>query len=380
MKSKLPTNFNLDTPCLVLDLDALDANMRRMQATVSAAGKQLRPHVKTHKCSALARLQLEAGAVGICAATVSEAEGLVQAGVRGVLVTGPVATRGKAERLVNLLRLDHDLMVAMDSFDGLKMLERALQAAGQKMDILLDIDVGLHRTGVSPTVALELAAAIATREVVRLRGIQAYAGHLQHVSVYEERQRLSLDCLQDAVRVFRAMRDRYPNCTVFSTSGTGTFDIDLALPEITEIQPGSYVCMDAEYINIGSDADPRCFTAFAPVLRVLTTVVSTNQEGFVTVDAGLKALYRDGGQPAVFRPANAGLSYDWFGDEYGRITCSDASRRPVVGDFIELIPSHCDPTINLFDRFHLVREGKPVGAWPIDLRGYDADLSEKNTK
>jgi len=145
--------------------------------------------------------------------------------------------------------------------------------------------------------------------------------------------------------------------------------LDLTIPEITELQVGSYACMDTEYLAIGSSDDPDRFTAFKPALRLLTSVVSVCHKGFVTVDAGLKALYRDGGGPQVVGKQTAGLQYDWWGDEYGRIDCSSSNAVPVLGSVLELIPSHCDPTVNLFDRFHLVRGDAVVGEWPIDLRG-----------
>lgn len=359
----------LDTPCLLLDLGMLEGNLQKMQAVAERVGKKLRPHAKTHKCSALARLQIEAGAVGVCVAKVSEAERLAKSGIANILITGPVVTQQKLGRLVAIRQAMPSLMLVVDNGDSIDWLSASMQAAGLTMDVLLDVDVGLNRSGVLPADIPSLAEHVRSRSNLRLRGIQAYAGHVQHLRHYHERRASSLQCLQMAVPIFRELRATVPTCNIFSTSGTGTFDIDIAVPEVTELQVGSYVCMDTEYRNIGSSADATQFTAFAPALRVLTTVVSTNHQGFVTVDAGLKALYRDGGVPQVFAPPDAGLMYDWFGDEYGRITYSDPSAAPALGTVLELIPSHCDPTINLFDRFHLVKGDGVVGEWPIDLRG-----------
>lgn len=364
-----PDKRELDTPCLILDLDLLEVNLQRMQALADGAGKALRPHVKTHKCSALARKQIENGAIGICAAKISEAERLVHAGIDSVLITGPVASRQKMTRLVALRVQAPSLMTVIDHHETARDLAAALRVAGVTLDVLLDVDVGLHRTGVQPANAAELAAAIRRFPELRLRGIQAYAGHVQHLRSYAERQAASLESLRQIVPLFRELRARVPTCDVFSATGTGTCDIDLAIPEVTELQVGSYVCMDTEYRGLGSAGDGARFTAFGPALRVLTTVVSANQRGFVTVDAGLKALYRDGGVPQVFAPPDAGLRYDWFGDEYGRISYADTGSAPALGTVMELIPSHCDPTVNLFDRFHLVRGDAVVGEWPIDLRG-----------
>ena len=169
--------------------------------------------------------------------------------------------------------------------------------------------------------------------------------------------------------IFRELQSIVSTCKIFSSSGTGTFDIDLVISEVTELQVGSYICMDTEYLEIASAENNTSFDSFDPALRLLTTVVSTNQKGFITVDAGLKTLYQDAGKPKVILPENSGLIYEWFGDEYGKITCSNDSKLPSIGTVLELITSHCDPTINLFDHYYLTRGEKVIGVWPIDLRG-----------
>jgi D-serine deaminase-like pyridoxal phosphate-dependent protein len=370
MSTSVQSKFDLDTPCLVLDMDVLERNLRTMQAAADRAGRSLRPHAKTHKCSALARKQIDAGAIGVCAAKVSEAEALVKAGLDGILITGPVVTATKIERLLNALAAAPSLMTVVDHRDGVELLAAALRERRLSMDVLLDVNVGLNRTGVRPCDALKLADVIlAHHPTLRLRGIQAYAGQVQHVRSYEARKAASHQCLEGAGAVFRALQRVTETCTLFSASGTGTFDIDLTVPGLTELQVGSYACMDAEYLAIGSAEDSSRCASFGPALRLLTTVVSTNQEGFVTVDAGLKALYRDGGVPQVFGSDRCGMGYDWFGDEYGRVSCPDNVELPSLGTVLELVTSHCDPTINLFDSCYLTRGTEVVGVWPIDLRG-----------
>jgi len=359
----------LDTPCLVLDLDVLERNLHKMQAAAGRAGKSLRPHAKTHKCSALARKQIEAGAIGVCVAKVSEAEALVKAGLDAILITGPVVTPPKVERLVDLVATAPSLMVVVDHPGNIELLDAVLRTRGMSMGVLLDLDVGLNRTGVRPQDALALADQIVSSPNLRLEGIQAYAGHVQHISSYDNRKQTSHQCLREAVHVFRELRAAVPSCTIFSASGTGTFDIDLAVPEISELQVGSYVCMDTEYLAIGSAENDARFVSFDPALRLLTTVVSVNHKGFVTIDAGLKSLYKDGGKPQVVVPDKTALAYDWFGDEYGKITIPDNSERPPLGTVLELVTSHCDPTVNLFDWYYLTRGEEVVGTWPIDLRG-----------
>jgi D-serine deaminase-like pyridoxal phosphate-dependent protein len=188
------------------------------------------------------------------------------------------------------------------------------------------------------------------------------------VPEFEARQEQSRLALREAAIAFSKLRARFPSCSIMSTSGTGTFQADLAIPEVTEIQPGSYVFMDSEYRAIGSAGDPNRFLDFEPGLRILTTVVSAHHDGFVTIDAGLKALYRDGGMPEVFGDLADRLHYDWFGDEFGRITCDTPDSRPPIGSQIQLIPSHCDPTVNLYDHYLLYREGTITGTWPIELK------------
>jgi D-serine deaminase-like pyridoxal phosphate-dependent protein len=360
---------DLDTPCLVLDLDILEQNLQQMQAATDRAGKNLRPHAKTHRCSALAKRQVEAGAIGVCAAKVSEAGALVKAGVGKVLITGPVATPGKVRRLVEILAADPSLMAVVDHRDGAELLDAALRPRGLVMDVLLDVDIGQHRTGTKPSDALGLADEILSLPALRLRGIQAYAGQVQHIRSYDARKAASHRSLREAVPIFRHLQAISGDCAIFSASGTGTFDMDLVIPEITELQVGSYACMDTEYLAIEWDGNPSPCASFGPALRLLTSVVSRNQAGFVTVDAGLKSLYRDGGMPRVIGAKSPGMEYDWFGDEYGKVTCPKKSELPSIGTILELVPSHCDPTISLFDVFYLTRGTEVVGVWPIDLRG-----------
>jgi len=361
--------LELDTPCLVIDLDFLDENLQKMQARVKAAGKALRPHAKTHKCSMLAKMQVANGAIGVCAAKVSEAEALVDAGMSGVLVTGPVAGREKINRLVSLLGRAPFLMAVVDNPAGIELLESRLAEKERRLDVLLDIDIGHRRTGVPPGKALDLAGRLLASKRFRLRGIQAYAGHVQHIPRYEDRRSASREGLKQAAAVFKQLQARDEACTIFSASGTGTAAIDLAVPELTELQAGSYALMDAEYLAIES-TDGTDAPDYHPALTMLTTVVSGPHGRQVTVDAGLKALYRDGGRPRVVNPEYANLQYDWFGDEYGKLAAPDrVALLPQLGTVLELVVSHCDPTVNLFDGFYIARAGKVVDVWSIDLRG-----------
>jgi D-serine deaminase-like pyridoxal phosphate-dependent protein len=287
----------------------------------------------------------------------------------GVLITGPVAGREKINRLVSLLGRAPFLMAVVDHPDTIERLQSRLTEKDRELDVLLDIDVGQRRTGVPPARAMEVAESILSGSRLRLRGIQAYAGHVQHIPRYEDRKTASREALRKAAAVFRQLQNRTESCTIFSASGTGTARIDLSSAELTELQAGSYALMDAEYLAIES-VDGSDESDYQPALTMLTTVVSGPHGRQVTVDAGLKALYRDGGRPCVLTPEYGKLHYDWFGDEYGKLAAPNrASLLPELGMVLELVVSHCDPTVNLFDRLHIIRGGKVVDVWPVDLRG-----------
>lgn len=359
----------LATPCLVIDLAAFDNNLRKMSQLVVAAGKNLRPHAKTHKCSTIAKRQLENGAVGMCAAKLSEAEGLVQQGITNVLITGPVVTKTKIERFVNLLDTAPALTLVLDNCDTATLLNHAAGERGVLAKVILDIDVGQQRTGVAPDKAVELGLRIAELPNLSLCGLQAYAGHAQHIMNYQERCRAGRDCLDLAAVTLHALRDHGVACEIFTGGGTGTLDTDLQHPDLTEVQCGSYTLMDVDYRQIGSAAGPNSFTQFAPALTLLTTVISANRSDHVTVDAGLKSVYQDGPAPVVINPHSTGI-YSWFGDEYGKVSLGTQNGfLPRLGDVLEMIVSHCDPTVNLFDQFMVTQGDIVVDTWPIDLRG-----------
>lgn len=359
----------LDTPCLVVGAELLEKNLRLMQAHADKSGKALRPHVKTHKCSALARMQVDCGAVGLCVAKVSEACGLVAAGLRSILITSPVVTEEKITRLLECVKTDPGIMVVVDSAENAKELSRRAVEHGVKIGVLVDIDPGLGRTGVRYDDALEFGRFVHRCDGLTLKGIQCYAGNLQHLESYKERSSRSLGVMRRAGEVFREFKAAGLPCGILTGTGTGTFDIDSLVPEVTELQVGSYALMDAEYSAIGSAAADR-FETFAPALRIVTSVISVNHaaEGWVTVDAGLKAIYHHGATPLPLARHAVKLIYDWFGDEHGKLT-GRSEDLPALGEKVELMVSHCDPTVNLFDNFYLLRGGKVADVWPIDLRG-----------
>jgi D-serine deaminase-like pyridoxal phosphate-dependent protein len=363
------SKWKLDTPCLVVDQDKLEQNIRAMQAYVTGFGKKLRPHAKTHKCSRIAKMQMEAGAVGICVAKVSEAEVLVRSGVKGTLITSPVVTDYKIATLMECLSLDPDLMVVVDNPANARKLSDEANRRGLSVNVLVDLDPGMGRTGASFKDGLALGQSIHSLRGLRLRGVQCYAGHVQHIASFEERVRSSLGWMEQAANVVRQFREKGLPCEIFTGSGTGTCEIDARIPELTDLQAGSYTMMDAEYLGIGSSTNPSRFDKFPPALTLLTSVINTNHADHVTVDAGLKALYHDGATPYVLNPISPDLRYEWRGDEHGQINFPAGSVRFELGDVLELVVSHCDPTVNLFDVLYTSRNGKVTDVWPVDMRG-----------
>lgn len=362
--------FELDTPCLVIDKHKLEYNLKRMQEHGIEHHVNLRPHCKTHKCSTLAKLQIEHGAIGISAAKISEAEGLINQGITGVLITSPIVTPYKIERLMGCLKKAPDTLVVVDNPQNLIDLEQAGRRHQQQINVLVDLDPGLGRTGVNPLAALTFAQDIQRMRWLNLCGIQCYAGNLQHIASYDERKAISLQTMQIASDLVTDFKNHGLTCNILTGTGTGTFDIDVASPGVTEIQPGSYTVMDVEYAAIGSKNDRQHFHTFQHAMTLLTTVISSNRMGHVTVDAGTKSIYVDKKhQPQIISHSN--LIYDWggFGDEQGKVFSTQGGKLPVNQDVLELIVPHCDPTINLYDKFYIVSNDIVVDVWPIDLRG-----------
>lgn len=357
---------DLPTPCLLLDQRLLLANLETMRDLLSSRGKKLRAHAKTHKCSRLAAIQREFGAMGICAAKVSEARALVDYGIRGVLLTGPAVTPEAHRQILECAEEDPEFIATIDSLPNADRLSALFFSQRRRLRCLIDLDLGFGRTGISLANFSGFLSALRGRPGLEILGLQAYAGHIQHIIGYKERRKANQDCLKIVSQAVEILRREGFAAPIVSVGGTGSCHFDSEHPDVTEIQAGSYALMDAEYLQIGSQENSRRFDHFPPSLFLLTTVISANQTKFVTVDAGLKSVYRDGATPEVVTP---GLSYDWFGDEYGKIVSDGTIPLPGLGDSLRLVVSHCDPTVNLFDHFHVIEDGRLAAIWPIDLRG-----------
>ncbi|MBN9231730.1 MAG: metal-activated pyridoxal enzyme [Legionella sp. 40-6] len=361
---------DLDTPCLVIEKNALEFNLKVMRQHGQDTQVNIRPHVKTHKCSQLAKLQMKYGAIGISAAKVSEAEGLIHAGIKNILITSPVVTPTKINRLMACFADAPETLVVVDNEKNLYDLNTAGQSIQTKINVLIDLDPGLGRTGIKPQIALNFAKKIMQFPWLNLKGIQCYAGNLQHIFSFEERKKRSLTVMEMASSVVRQLKESGIPCDILTGTGTGTYDIDVDASAITEIQPGSYTVMDVEYGAIGSKTESSSFTTFKPAMTLLTTVISSNRKEHVTVDSGTKSIYVDiQTKPRII--SHQGLHYDWggFGDEHGKITAENNYELPKNGTVLEMIVPHCDPTINLYDKFYIVENDVVTDIWEIDLRG-----------
>ena len=355
----------LDTPALVIDKNKLLNNIMLMQKLATAKSISVRPHAKTHKCTRLAQLQQTYGAIGICITKVSEALIMAQNSVTGLLITSPVITGTKIRHLIEVVKLAPDTILVVDNLDNAYTLNTIFKAQNLHLNILVDIDAGIGRTGVIPANTLDLIHQIIKLHNINFLGIQCYAGHLQHITNLADRRTKSHEILNIAGQIKQQLIDFGIPCKIQTGSGTGTFSIDAEVTAVTEIQPGSYCVMDQEYNDI-EHKDAK----FLPAMTMLTTVISTNHGSHVTVDAGTKALYRVDTKPKIISHTN--LCYDWdsFGDEHGKVSrINNEGTLPMLGEVLELVVAHCDPTINLFDYFYITDNDIVIDRWHIDLRG-----------
>ncbi|HVS63263.1 MAG TPA: DSD1 family PLP-dependent enzyme [Thermoanaerobaculia bacterium] len=358
----------LQTPALVLDLETFERNLARMVEHAQRHGIGLRPHAKTHRCPIVARRQLELGAVGVCAAKVSEAEVLADAGIDEVLVTSPVVTVEKIRRVVALAARMPGLRIVVDSEPGVDLLDQAAIAARRVIGVLVDLDAGTHRTGATPGAeALALVERVAVSDGLRFDGLQAYAGHVQHVAGFERRRERSIAALDPCLETRRLVEAAGHEVRIMTGGGTGTFDIDCELEGMTDLQVGSYVFMDTQYRDIGGAGGDQ-LDAFEPSLFVLTTAISQPVPHLITVDAGFKAVAYEPDSPPRFRRCPEHV-YHYAGDEHGIVHLAEERPALGLGDKAELIVSHCDPTVNLYDVYHVASGGEVVELWPVAARG-----------
>ncbi len=356
------------TPALCVDLDALERNIDTMQSTVSRNGIGVRPHTKTHKCPAIAHLQMARGAVGICTAKLTEAEVMFEHGLDQILLTTCNVSAAKIRRAMRLRTWCSGFIQAVDTEANARDLDAAAGEAGVVADVTVDVDPGGHRTGVPPgEPAVTLAQLVERLPNLRLRGMLCYDGGSQHVAGFEARRTQAIERLAPAAETFSRMRQSGLNVEIFSGGGTGTYNIDHATPGFTDVQGGSYVFLDAQYLSIGGQDDDQTYNDFEPSLTILTTVLTAQYEGRATTDAGAKSCTIN--RPWSIIVGETGMSYTSGSDEFGTIRYEDPSRIYQVGDRLELIVSHCDPVVNLYDTMYATRNDRVAAVWPIAGRG-----------
>ncbi|AYD62507.1 DSD1 family PLP-dependent enzyme [Achromobacter sp. B7] len=354
----------VDTPSLVLDLGPFEANLRAMQAWADRHEVALRPHAKAHKCPEIARRQLALGARGICCQKVSEALPFVAAGIHDIHISNEVVGPAKLALLGQLARVAK-LSVCVDNAKNLADISQAMVQAGAQIDVLVEVDVGQGRCGVSDD-ALVLALAQQARDLpgVDFVGLQAYHGSVQHARTREERARICRKAARIAASYAQLLRESGIACDIITGGGTGSAEFDAASGVYTELQAGSYAFMDGDY---GANDWDGALT-FQNSLFVLSTVMSVPAPERVILDAGLKSTTAECGPPAVFDAP--GLTYVAINDEHGVVRVAPGATAPALGDVLRLVPSHVDPTFNLHDGLVVVRDGVVQDIWEIAARGF----------
>ncbi|MBV8604416.1 MAG: DSD1 family PLP-dependent enzyme [Pelomonas sp.] len=352
----------IDTPTLVLELDAFERNVARLQAACDAAGVDLRPHAKAHKVPAIALAQIAAGAVGVCCQKVSEAWPFVAAGVRDIHISNEVTGARKAALLAELAR--HALLsTCVDHADQIATLAAALNEADARVDVLVEVNVGQDRCGVNGAeAALALVQRIAAEPRLRFAGLQAYHGRVQHMRTRAERAEVAGRAGAVAAAIKAALEARGIKVERITGGGTGSVEFDLAGGVYTEIQAGSYALMDADYQRNDWNAGWR----FEQALFCASRVTSVGDGTRSVVDAGLKSLAVDTGLPTV---AAAGVDYVAANDEHGILRSEAGARLPGLDELVMLVPGHVDPTLNLHDEIVAVRAGRVEAVWPVAARG-----------
>jgi D-serine deaminase-like pyridoxal phosphate-dependent protein len=356
----------VDTPALLVNLDALQRNLDRLAQAVAGTSVRLRPHAKTHKCPVIALRQMARGAVGVCCQKVGEAEALVCGGVPDVLISNQIVGTSKIRRLVALAKQAR-VAVCADHPDNVRDLDEAAVAFGVRLPVLVEVNVGADRCGVEPgEPAASLAVQVARSRGLRFAGLQAYHGAAQHVREYARRREMIGQAADKLHRTLEALTHAGLACEVVSGAGTGTFRFEAESGVWTELQAGSYVFLDADYRK-NLTADGTAGTEFEPSLFVWATVMSRPTKDRAVLDAGLKAFGVDAGLPVIVDMPD--VEYVRAADEHGKLQLHDAARTLALGQKLRLIPGHCDPTVNLYDWYVGYRGDRVEALWPITARG-----------
>ena len=362
------SKWDLDTPALCVDLDKLQRNITKMQRTCSANKIAVRPHAKTHKCAAIAKMQMAAGAIGICTAKVSEAEALFAEGIDKLLMTTANLPPAKIRRAMELRKKCPGFVQAVDYAQNATDLNDAAKAAGVVADVVVDVAVGT-RTGIPPgEEALLLAQHVDKQPNLKLRGLLSYDGGAQHINTFAARKERALKNIEENARTQEKMKATGLSTEIFSGGGTGTYNIYHLVPGFTDVQAGSYIFMDMQYIVIGNGDGQPVYDDFEPSLTVLATVINNRFPGRLTTDAGAKALTINTPRAGVIGEPD--MDYNAGSDEFGSITFKEARKQWKMGEKMELIVPHCDPAVNLYDYIYGIRNDRVESVLPITARGH----------
>jgi D-serine deaminase-like pyridoxal phosphate-dependent protein len=354
---------SINTPALVLDLDAFEFNLRQMADLARRHGVALRPHAKAHKCVAIAQAQMALGAVGLCCQKLSEAYPFANAGIRDLLISNEFVGPHKTAMAVELAGAC-DLSVCVDHVEQIHALGTAADTAGVRLRVLTEIDIGQTRCGVtSQDDLLVLVEAINRYPSLRFEGLQAFNGKIQHEAAFGPRKSAAMVAIDLVASYLRCLEARGIAVETVTGGGTGTAEFDVTSGVYTEIQPGSYVIMDRHYgaSEWSGAVTPR------HSLKVATTVMSTHPSGRAVLDVGLKGLTLDSGLPALSGVATEQAQVMRVNDEHSVIEGQPGLFQ--LGDQVMVIPGHCDPTVNLYDEIVGIRNGVVESVWPVDARG-----------
>ena len=359
---------DIQTPCLVLDLDALERNIVKMGDYAKAHGMRHRVHGKMHKSVDVALLQEKlGGSVGVCCQKVSEAEVFARGGIKDILVSNEVCAPQKIERLAQIPKLGARTIVCVDDMNNVADLSAAAVKHGTEIECIVEIDCGAGRCGVTTTPeVVALATAIDAAKNLKFSGIQAYQGAMQHMDSYEDRKgktQIAIDMVADAVS---ALKEKGLECDIVGGGGTGSYYFESNSNVFNELQCGSYAFMDADYGRILDDAGNRIDKGeWENALFILTSVMSHAKADKAIVDAGLKAQSVDSGLPFIY--GRDDVEYVKCSDEHGVV--ADPNGALKINDKLKLVPGHCDPTCNVHDWYVGVRNGKVEVVWPVSARG-----------
>ena len=362
------SKWELDTPALCVDLDKMERNVAFMQASLKKTGLASRPHAKTHKTAAIAKYQLATGSIGICCAKLTEAEALVANGVDKIVMTTANPSAAKIRRAMKIRKAHPDFIQAVDYEPNARDLNDAAKEAGIVADVVIDVAVGTRSGIPAGDGALKLAQLVDTLPNLKLRGMLSYDGGVQHAKGFQNRKNTALSAIEPNVETFAKMKKSGLNTGIFSGGGTGTYNIMHHVPGFTDVQVGSYLFMDMQYLAIGSENGSEVMTDFAPSLTVITTVLNNRFPNSLTTDAGAKALTLN--VPTAGVIGETAVAYNAGSDEFGVLRFSTPlSKEYKIGDKLEVIVPHCDPVVNEYDQIYGIRNDKVELVWDVTARG-----------